>query len=244
MGTGLNGNFTGAGNTNAGSDTAGFSGTPNLPTMTDLDAMAEHAYANGSFVLPGQPDPNAFSVPASAQQLYRAPAQPAYPQIMPAQQAPGRSLPPDPAPTAQATECYGKSSEIYLNRLMEFINDEYKDYLFYTAMAVKAPTQTARRIFRNMAKTELSHSKKFAAAYFLISGKRYMPTRAQVGPVQVPAYDQALRQRFMAETRDAAKYAAFANSTTDRCLKKLAAEASADERQHAQHILELIQTMD
>lgn len=236
METGLNGNSSGAGNINPAP--GGFPAAPNL------DAMAERAYLNGSFVLPGQPDPaDAYAVPTAAQP-YAMPAQPVYPPAaqMP-RQTPARMAPPDPPAAPQALDCYGKSSEIYLNQLTEFINDEYGDYLFYTAMANKAPTQNARRIFRSMARTELSHSKNFGAAYFLISGKRYTPARAQAGSVQIPAYDQALRQRFMAETRDAAKYMAFANSTNDRCLKKLAMDTSADERQHAQHILELIQTM-
>lgn len=159
----------------------------------------------------------------------------------------------DPAPPASTQQnrqagtdvhCYGKSSEKYLQQLLEFINDEYRDYLYYNVLARKAPSGNARRVFRNIARDELAHARKFAAAYFLISGKRYMPTQATVEPVNVPStYNQALRDRYLAEISDARKYRDFANAVDDSCLKALALRISEDEQQHAQLILEIIQTM-
>ena len=99
-------------------------------------------------------------------------------------------------------------------------------------------------MFREIAEDELRHSKRYAAAYFLITGKRYFPTRTSIEPVVLPAsYLQALRDRYLAESRDAVKYRLFAQQSGDRCLKKIALDTSEDEKKHAQAIMELIQGM-
>jgi rubrerythrin len=140
--------------------------------------------------------------------------------------------------------CFGSDSQRYANLLMEYINDEYRDYMYYTTLSRRAPTASGRRVFRNISGDEMKHARRWASAYFLITGKRYFPTRTTVEPVNVPSnYSQALRERYMAESRDAVKYRQFAASTTDRCLKRMATDTSDDERQHAQDILTLIQNM-
>lgn len=140
--------------------------------------------------------------------------------------------------------CFGRDSQAYGNQLLEYINDEYHDYLYYTALTRRAPTAGGRRLFRNIANDEMKHARRWAAAYFLITGKRYFPTRADVPPVTVPAnFNTALRDRYMAESRDAIKYRQFASQTSDLCLKRMAIDTSDDERQHAQDILRLIQNM-
>jgi len=141
-------------------------------------------------------------------------------------------------------DCFGTASQIYAQQLMEYINDEYRDYLYYTILSKRSISANARRIFRNIAADELKHSRRFASAYFLITGKRYLPTRSTVNPIIVPAsYNQALRDRYIAESKDAVKYRQFASSTTDRCLKRMAMDTSNDERSHAHEILALIQGM-
>jgi rubrerythrin len=142
------------------------------------------------------------------------------------------------------SDCFGNSSNQYADRLMEFINDEYSDHLYYLMLARRSPTAYARRLFNGIAADELRHSKRYAAAYFLITGKRYFPTRNSIEPVVVPpSYIQALRQRYLAESRDAVKYRMFAQQTRDRCLTRIALATSEDEKRHAQNIMELIQSM-
>lgn len=139
-------------------------------------------------------------------------------------------------------DCFGVNSRRYADRLMEFINDEYSDSIYYSILARRAPNNRARRLFRSFSDDELRHAKRFAAAYFLITGKRYFPTRSSIEPVKVPpVYEQALRQRYLSESRDAVKYQMFARQTNDRCLKRIAVSTSIDEKNHAQSILELIQ---
>ena len=137
--------------------------------------------------------------------------------------------------------CFSRESQSYAGRLMEYINDEYKDHLTYTALVRRAPTAAARTIFRNLAADELRHARQFASAYFLITGKRYFPDRRTVATPSMPPYSQALRDRYIAESRDAVKYRQFAREATDRCLRRMAIETSNDERNHAQQILTLIQ---
>ncbi|CDZ24269.1 hypothetical protein CCDG5_1152 [[Clostridium] cellulosi] len=140
--------------------------------------------------------------------------------------------------------CFGSDSTQYADRLMEFVNDEFSDYLYYIQLSKRAPTQSARRIFRQFSEDEIGHARRFAAAYFLITGKRYFPTRNSVEPVVVPPlYIQALRQRYLAESRDAVKYRLFSQHTRDLCLKKIAVDTSEDERKHAQKLMELLQTV-
>lgn len=140
--------------------------------------------------------------------------------------------------------CFDKDSQTYAKQLMEYINDEFHDHIYYVTLARRAPTQTARRIFHEMAEDELRHARQWAAAYFLITGKRYFPTRNTIGPVNVPSnYSDALRERYMEEGRSALEYRRFASSVSDRCLRRMALETSDDERRHAQEIMRLIQHM-
>jgi rubrerythrin len=143
-----------------------------------------------------------------------------------------------------SVDCFGSNSTQYADRLMEFINDEYSDHLYYQTLSRRSTTSGARKLFKSISADELSHSKRFAAAYFLITGKRYFPTRTSIEPVVVPpSYIQALRDRYLAESRDAVKYHVFAQQTSDRCLNRITEATSNDEKRHAQDILELIQRM-
>lgn len=142
------------------------------------------------------------------------------------------------------SDCFGKSAKQYADQLMEFIHDEYSDFLYYLQLSKKSSTASSKRLFKEISGDELRHAKRYAAAYFLITGKRYFPTRTSIEPVVVPAsYLQALRDRYLAESRDAVKYRMFAQQVSDRCLKKIALDTSDDEKRHAQAIMELIQGM-
>jgi rubrerythrin len=140
--------------------------------------------------------------------------------------------------------CFGSGSKQYADSLMEFINDEYSDHIYYQILSRRSPTANSRRIFKQMSDDELRHSKRFSAVYFLITGKRYFPTRSTLEPVIVPpVYIDALRQRYIAESRDAVKYRMFAQQVNDRCLQRIAMSTSDDEKRHAQEIMELIQSL-
>lgn len=140
--------------------------------------------------------------------------------------------------------CFDKDSQTYAKQLLEYINDEFHDHIYYMILSKRAPTQTARRMFRDMAEDELRHARQWAAAYFLITGKRYFPTRNSIGPVNVPSnYLAALRERYIEEGKSALEYRRFASAVSDKCLRRMALETSDDERRHAQEIMRLIQHM-
>jgi rubrerythrin len=142
------------------------------------------------------------------------------------------------------THCYGKESEKYAPQIKQFINSEYRDSLYYNILSQKSQKVSAKRVFSNISRDELRHSKKWDTAYFLITGERYIPSRANIEPVVVPtSYSQALRQRYIDESSDVLKYRNFAASVDDRCLKKLATDISDDELQHANLILDIMQSM-
>jgi rubrerythrin len=141
--------------------------------------------------------------------------------------------------------CYGRESEKYAPQIKQFINGEYRDSLYYNILSRKSPTAKAKRIFSNISRDELHHSKKWRTAYFLITGERYIPSRANIEPIVVPSlYSKALRERYIDESADIIKYRNFAASVdNDICLKKLATDISDDEFQHANLILDIMHNM-
>ncbi len=131
----------------------------------------------------------------------------------------------------------------YADTLKEFIMAELLDSRYYTILSQKAPNKETTRIFKNMANDEYKHAKRFAAAYFLITGKTYFPSYNELPPVIVPSYKEALRDRYMAQSKDAIKYPLFAAQTTDPCLKHMAIKTGNDEEKHAEIIYELIENL-
>lgn len=198
---------------------------PSINLTLEMDNCMEHA-----------PQPTPYAQPAAVQGASMQ---------MPAMTAPAAMQMPTAVKAAQATmPCYGPDAMRYADTLKDFINDEYHDCMYYSALARRAPTACAQRVFRMIANDEKCHARKLAAAYFLITGKQYMPTRCTVDPVNIPcSYAQALRDRYIAEMQGAAEYRQFAAQVTDPCLKQLALDLAQDESQHAQLILEQIQCL-
>ena len=217
------------------------SSPPNRPGMANMPNAANPANMPGMINMPNAANPANMpgipNIPASAMPV--------------APMRTGSDAPPDRTDDEMqrfmeqgylmGPNCFSRESQSYAGRLMEYINDEYRDYLTYTTLARRAPAAAARTVFRNLAADELRHARQFASAYFLITGKRYFPDRRTVTTPSMPPYSQALRDRYIAESRDAVKYRQFARETTDRCLRRMAIDTSNDERNHAQQILTLIQ---
>lgn len=140
--------------------------------------------------------------------------------------------------------CFGEGSMQYADTLKEYIRDELSDSRYYSILSQKAPNKEASRIFKNMANDEYKHAKRFATAYFLITGKIYFPSYNELPLVIVPPYREALRERYFAQSKDAVKYPKFAAQTNDPCLKKLAINTGKDEEKHAENIYELIEDLN
>ena len=244
---------------------AGMANMPNLPNamnpagMANMPGMPSAMNPAGMANMPGMPSamnpagmanvpgmPSAMN-PANMADIPNVPAN----AVPDAPVRPGSGTPPDRTDDElqlfmeqgylMGPNCFSRESQAYAGRLMEYINDEYRDHLTYTTLTRRAPTSAARNIFRNLAADELRHARQFASAYFLITGKRYFPDRRTVTAPPMPPYSQALRERYIAESRDAVKYRQFARETADRCLRRMAIDTSNDELHHAQQILSLIQ---
>ncbi|MDR3551714.1 MAG: ferritin family protein [Clostridia bacterium] len=143
-----------------------------------------------------------------------------------------------------ASACYGSDSAKYACDIMNFINDECHDSFYYAMLACRAPTAAAQRLCCYLSREERRHAKKWQAAYFVITGQKYMPNRSALGPICPPrSFSEALRERYIAEINGAAEYRGFAEQCTDPCLKKLAEDMAEEEQQHAELILDLLQCM-
>lgn len=136
--------------------------------------------------------------------------------------------------------CFGQNSARYGPQLIDFINDEYRDYKTYASMAAHAPSAEARRTLRRTSGEELRHGKMFSTAYFIITGKKYTPGADVRGERNDASFSQQLRERYIAEINGAMEYRRFAQQVTDPCLQRMAAQAADDERRHAGEIMELL----
>lgn len=140
-------------------------------------------------------------------------------------------------------KCFDQNSARYSRQIIDFINGEFSDSIYYKNLSKKARTPNAKKTLLRISADEARHSKMLSGVYFLITGKRYTPTTAIVPPPTIPAsYMQALRERYIEESQGALSYFRFAQTVDDVCLKKVAQNLGEDERRHAQEIMELIQS--
>jgi rubrerythrin len=188
-----------------------------------------------------------FSQNAAAQNV-SSPAMQAGPQMIFSSPAPGdeaAGMPSDPRagvmPDGAAQSCFGPESRPLAKKLLGYINDEYRDHLYYSSLARRAPDERAKRTLRRMASDELRHARQWSAAYYLITGEKYFPARPRAGEIAVPgSFSGALRERYSDEINSSREYSRFSQSSHDRCLSALAEETAADELRHARKLMGLL----
>lgn len=129
-----------------------------------------------------------------------------------------------------------------INDLKEYIQDELSDSLYYAELAKKAPTARAKAIIEEFSKDERTHAENFMEAYRMLTGMVYRP--APVPPPVVPAYEEALKQRILAETNDYKKYGEQYLMVSIPCLKDLFFMTRTDEAIHAMRIPILFEDED
>lgn len=138
-------------------------------------------------------------------------------------------------------ECYGEKSKKYADCILEFIYEEYSDYRYYSALARTCTHPNARCIFKTLAEDELRHSNMFVSAYFLITGRRFCPARnCSCSCENDDSFAETLRMRYFEELCGSQKYAEFAKTVDDKCLKEILLEASEDEKEHSKRIRDII----
>ncbi len=125
--------------------------------------------------------------------------------------------------------------------LREYIDDEMADSAYYQELANMAPTRMAQDILMGFSRDEKMHAENFMKAYCRLTGKTYRPE--PVRPSVIPNYEEALKQRILAETRDYQKYGAKYLCVNDPRLKKMFYDARTGEAQHAMRIPILLHEM-
>ncbi len=122
-------------------------------------------------------------------------------------------------------------NQVLIKSLEEYIHDEMKDSKYYAILATKAPTQRARDLLLEFSRDEEMHAKHFMEAYCALTGTQYVP--AMVEEPDVPDYEEAIKQRILAETHDYKKYGEWYLRTQGTWLGDLFFMTRTVEAQHA-----------
>ncbi|QUH20016.1 ferritin-like domain-containing protein [Alkaliphilus sp. B6464] len=133
---------------------------------------------------------------------------------------------------------YNHNCNIYymelIPRLEEYIQDELQDSAYYKTLAKLAPTQRAKDLIMEFSADEAMHAENFQRAYFMITGRYFMPQPLE--PVVIEDYEEALKIRILAETKDYKKYGDEYLRAPNKYLKDLFFETRTVEAQHAMRI--------
>lgn len=123
--------------------------------------------------------------------------------------------------------------------LERFSANEVYDAAYYSALASKTRSFTARKLFCALSADENSHVRRLRPAYFLLTGQSLAP--AAPGVSLPPSLLDAVRIRHGEELSAAAEYDRAADTWPDRDAARLFAELAADERRHAAELKRLLE---
>ena len=125
-------------------------------------------------------------------------------------------------------------------QLRAFINDEAADCRYYTALACRSASGQARRLFSQLASEENAHMRKLQTSYFILTGDTHCPP---LDCPYIPSFLDALRTRYIGETKGAAEYLAAAERAGQERLSDLYRSLAENEKRHADSIAALIEQM-
>jgi rubrerythrin len=118
--------------------------------------------------------------------------------------------------------------------LAEYIQDEMQDSAYYQELAKLAPTDRARTLILEFSQDEYTHARNFQEAYRMLTGNYYAPM--PLNPVVILDYEEALKTRVIAETRDYKKYGEKYLRAPNKYLQDLFFMTRTDEAIHAMRI--------
>lgn len=130
--------------------------------------------------------------------------------------------------------CNPMADNMLIPDMEEYVYDEMKDSRYYAMLADKAPTQRAKDLLMQYSREEMTHAHNFMSALYMMTGQTYYPPAVE-DPV-VPEYEEALKERLMAETADYKKYGEKYLAACHPCLKNLFYMTRTVEAQHAMRI--------
>ncbi len=122
--------------------------------------------------------------------------------------------------------------------LCRFIMNESSAFRYYAAMAARCRQSGA--VFRRLSADEADHAKQLRAAYFILTGECF---NKDAKAVCIISLSDALRTRFIEESKSSSDYLAAANASDNDYLKKLYSCLAADEKRHSAVIGNLIEQM-
>lgn len=141
-------------------------------------------------------------------------------------------------PASSAVFFLGSQSTPFQSPLQELIAKELQDWLYYRTLSKKVGGSAAR-VFSAMAAEDWQTAKRLSAALFLISGIQYWPEKNNKPTIH--SYLTALRERFIDEQQDAARYVAVAVETSDPYLHQLFIDSAEGNLRHAYQIRLLVE---
>lgn len=131
----------------------------------------------------------------------------------------------------------------YYNQLIkdlaEYIQDEMQDAAYYQELAKLAPTDRAKSIILEFSRDESTHAENFQEAYRMLTGHYYTPKPLQ--PIVINDYEDALKDRIIAETNDYKKYGDQYLKSPNKYFKDLFFTTRTVEAQHAMRISILLE---
>lgn len=121
-----------------------------------------------------------------------------------------------------------------INDIAEYIVDEFGDCRYYTLLAAKAPTARSKELLIEFAADEYKHAQNFMQAYYALTGCMF--TIPAIADPKIPAYEEALKVRIIAETNDYRKYGEKYQQVAIPWLRKMFWDARTGEAIHAMRI--------
>ena len=121
-----------------------------------------------------------------------------------------------------------------IKNLEAYIHDEWSDSRYYEILAEKAPTTLSKELLLEFSRDEAKHAYNFTQVYSMLTGRCYPPPAIE--DPKVPDYEQALKERIIAETNDYKKYGEQYLRTINPYLKDLFFMTRTVEAQHAMRI--------
>lgn len=138
----------------------------------------------------------------------------------------------EPPPVLEPRLPLGEDSEEEGDALRRYIVRELQGWKSFLALAGSGAGSTP---LKSCGAEELRHAKRLSAAYFLISGVRYLPVEQAAGN-RWSSREQGLRAMFQASQRAELDYRRAAEKTADPALSSLYLELSREEAIHLSRI--------
>jgi len=126
-----------------------------------------------------------------------------------------------------------------LKKIAEYIEDETNDSIFYYEMAKLTPMPQAQALLVSFAQDEADHAANFKTLYRLITGTS--PPEIEIKQPKINSFEEAVRQRIIAESGDFQKYALDYTIYHEPPICDLFYLTSIEEGQHAMRLTLLLE---